>query len=146
MKTISKVKNVQGNGSFENQYGAEQPDGNKLLFKFDYEFEDGISMMANHKTNISPFPVGTEVEYEVTRESEQFGKSGKVSKPSDFPPPPKKDDYIKGIEIGHAINNAVNLLCSGTELDVQDKTGTIEEKIYLYSKKIMLISERLKNE
>ena len=82
MKKLSKVKNVQSNGSFENQYGAEQPDGKKLLFKFEYEFEDGVYLSANHKTNTSPFPVGSEVEYEVTS-SNDFGKKGKVSKPEE---------------------------------------------------------------
>lgn len=82
MKVLSKVKSVQSNGSFENQYGAEQPDGKKLLFSFEYEFEDGIVMGANHKTNISPFQEGSEVEYEITRKNE-YGKSGTVSKPQE---------------------------------------------------------------
>ena len=144
MKKISKVKNVQGNGSYENQYGAEQPDGKKLLFKFDYDFEDGVSLSASHKTNVAPFPIGTEVEYEVTRESDQYGKSGKVSKPQDFQGGKKDDSYIKGIEVGHAVNNAVNMICAGVELEVEWKNT--EEKIYKYAKVIMAISNRLKAE
>lgn len=70
MKT-SKVKNVQGAGTWESQHG--------LMFKFDYEFEDGTVMQAMHKSE-NHFNIGDEVEYEVKRENE-FGKSGKVSKP-----------------------------------------------------------------
>lgn len=71
MGKISKVKNVQGAGTWESQHG--------LMFKFDYEFEDGTVMQAMHKSE-NHFNVGDEVEYEVKRENE-FGKSGKVSKP-----------------------------------------------------------------
>ena len=60
----------------------------------------------------------------------------------------KNDDYIKGIEVGHAINNAVNLTCAGVELDTVAHIGckTAEEKIYETAKVIMMISERLKSE
>ena len=85
--TLSKVKSVQSTGSFENDYGTTQdnPDlpkhGQKLLYKFEYEFEDGTILTANHKTNTSPFPAGTDVDYEVTKTHPEYGKSGKVKKP-----------------------------------------------------------------
>ena len=79
--TLSKVKSVQNNGSFENEYGAPNEQGKKLLYKFEYVFEDGIVMTANHKTTTSPFPVGSEVDYEITKEHAEHGKSGKVKKP-----------------------------------------------------------------
>ena len=148
MKKLSKVKNVQSNGSFENQYGAEQPDGKKLLFKFEYEFEDGVVLTANHQTTVSPFPIGSDVEYEITRESEQYGKSGKVSKPEEtsFSGGKSKDAYIKGIEVGHAVNNAVNMLCAGLVFDDVPTDANNDNKIYLYAKHIMKISEKLKDE
>lgn len=84
---LSKVKSVQASGSFENAYGEPQgnPDlpnhGKKLLYKFEYAMEDGTIITANHKTNTSPFPSGTEVEYEVKKDDPQYGKSGSVKKP-----------------------------------------------------------------
>jgi len=79
--SISKVKSVTGNGSFENDYGALQENGKKLLFSFEYEMEDGTIIKANHKTDTSPFPVGSEVEYEVKKTHPDHGKSGSVKKP-----------------------------------------------------------------
>ena len=58
MKTKSKITHITGNGSFENDYGAPQDNGKKLLFKHEYTFEDGTVMEANHKTTTSPFSVG----------------------------------------------------------------------------------------
>lgn len=84
MGTITKVKRVQGNGDFESDFGTLQPNGKKLLFSFDYEMEDGTMLKANHKTNVSPFPAGAEVEYEITKEN-SFGKQGKVGKPKENP-------------------------------------------------------------
>ena len=68
---ISKVKSVQANGTYDSQYGT--------LYKFDYEMEDGASLSANHKSQ-TPFPVGTEVEYEIKGTTE-YGNYGKVGKP-----------------------------------------------------------------
>jgi len=79
--TISKVKSVTGNGSFENDFGALQDSGKKLLFSFEYEMEDGTIIKANHKTSTSPFAIGSEVEYEVKKEHPEHGKSGSVKKP-----------------------------------------------------------------
>lgn len=85
--TLSKVKGVQASGSFENDFGTLQdnPDlpnhGKKFLYKFEYVFEDGIVMSANHKTNTSPFSEGSEVEYEVKKTHPEHGKSGTVKKP-----------------------------------------------------------------
>ena len=85
--SLSKVKSVQNTGSFENEYGAEQtnPDlpnhGKNLLHKFEYEMECGTVLTANHKTTTSPFPAGSDVDYEVTKTHPEHGKSGKVKKP-----------------------------------------------------------------
>lgn len=132
MKT--KVKSVQANGTYQNKFG--------LLYKFDYEFEDGKSLSANHKTQEGNFKPGDEVEYEI-KGSNDYGSWGSVSKPKEeFK---KNDDYVKGIEVGHAINNAVNMICAGVEFEdvTTTKTG---QKIYEYAKHIMQISEKLKNE
>lgn len=78
---ITKVKSIQANGSFENDYGTLQENGKKLLFKFEYEMEDGTIITANHKTQECPFKAGDEVEYEVKKTHPDYGKSGSVKKP-----------------------------------------------------------------
>ena len=65
---VSKVKSVQGNGTWDSQYG--------LLYKFEYHMEDGATVNAMHKGN-TPLAVGTPVEYNIT--NAQFN-SGKVHK------------------------------------------------------------------
>lgn len=72
MKT-SKVKSVQANGTYDSNYG--------LLYKYEYEFEDGTVLTANHKSQ-NPFPVGEEIEYEV-KGTNEYGSWGKVSKPKE---------------------------------------------------------------
>ena len=75
--TLSKVKGVQPSGSFDMEIN-----GNTVtLYKFEYVFEDGIVLTANHKTTTPPFPEGTEVEYEITKKHAEHGMSGKVKKP-----------------------------------------------------------------
>ena len=126
MKTLSKVKSVQGNGSFENQYGAEQPDGKKLLFSYEYEFEDGVCLKANHKTDDYPFPIGSDVEYEITRESEQYGKSGKVSKPEETSTfsGGKSDSVQKYIVRQSSLNRAIEHL-SYKDHDLMTKENVV---------------------
>jgi hypothetical protein len=149
VKMKSKIKHVTGNGSYENQYGAEQPNGKKLLFKHEYTFEDGVTLNASHKTEVCPFKIGDEVEYEVKQDHEVYGKSGSVKKPDSgngYRGGGKNEDYVKGIEVGHAINNAVNLMCAGVDLEIPESAITTEQKIYYSAKQIMLIAERLKSE
>lgn len=144
MKT-TKVKSVQGNGSFEHEFGADQPDGKKLLFSYDYEFEDGVFMRANHKTVPSPFKIGDTVEYEVTGESEKYGKKGRVIKPQEqFSSTSivQKDDGLQGIKIGHAITNAVHIAISGGFGNINE----LHLSIKAYAKMILKIGEELNNE
>jgi len=142
MKT-TKVKTVQGSGSFESKYGAEQTDGKKLLFTYDYEFEDGTFLQANHKSVPAPFKAGDAVEYEVTRESEQYGKSGKVSRVDMSvyarPTPNQTQDNLKGIKIGHAITNAVSICVGANAIPTK-------ENIIKYAKMILEIGEELNDE
>ena len=59
----------------------------------------------------------------------------------------KKDDYKIGVEVGHAINNAVNLLCAGVCFSSIDDVNTSnEERIKTYARKILKISNELKQE
>jgi len=94
--------------------------------------------------------IGEELCYEIVDSGQEYNKAKTIN--PEFQQGNKgggnKEDYIKGIEVGHAVNNAVNLICAGMELDVvADKNcKTVEEKIYESAKVIMLISERLKSE
>jgi hypothetical protein len=74
MKKTSKVKSVQGDGDYTNDYGT--------FYKFEYQFEDGTVMTASHKTNNGNFKQGDEVEYEV-KGTNEYGSYGKVSKPQE---------------------------------------------------------------
>lgn len=135
MKKLSKVKTVAGNGTWNGNDGT-------MYYKFEYLMEDGALLSASHKTD-KHFNEGDEVEYEITKTNE-YGNYGKVSRPNDFRKK-KDDDYVKGIEVGHAVNNAVNMLCAGLEFKDVPETN-LDNKIYLYAKHILKISEQLKSE
>ena len=79
MKTTSKIKSVQGAGTFESPHGDDLGNGTTGFFKHDYEFEDGETLTANHKTK-EPYKVGEEIEYQITKTT-TYGKQGTVSKP-----------------------------------------------------------------
>lgn len=137
MKTRSKVKSVQGSGSWEFN--------GSLMYKFEYQMEDGTILVANHKTQQCPFNVGDEVEYEITKEN-QYGKQGKVGKPQEaFNGGVSTKTYVdntKGIKIGHALTNGVNIFLSQGNFDAMDD----KESIKAYAKMIYQISEELNNE
>lgn len=143
----SKIQHVTGNGTYPSDYGV-MVNGKKIMYKFEYTFEDGTTMNAGHKTETCPFKNGDEVEYEVKNDHPTYGKSGSVKKPQD----PNSNysgnnskgsgDYQTGIAVGHAINNAVNLMCAGVDLGIKE-CDTNEEKIYEGAKVIMQISSRL---
>ena len=68
----SIVKSVQSNGTFDSQHG--------LLYKFVYEFEDGVGLAANHKTVTGFFAVGKQVQYEI-KGSNNYGNYGSIKTP-----------------------------------------------------------------
>lgn len=68
----SKVKSVQANGTYNSKFG--------LLYKFDYEMEDGTAFTANHKTETGNFNIGDQVEYEI-KGSNDYGSWGSIKKP-----------------------------------------------------------------
>ena len=77
MKTTSKIKSVQQNGTYNSKKD------NSLIYKHEYQFEDGVVLSAGHMT-IKPYNEGDEVEYEVKRDDATYGKSGTVGKVSTF--------------------------------------------------------------
>lgn len=91
-----KIVSIQGNGTWESPYG--------LLYSFEYEFERGAVLSANHKTSSSPFNVGDVVEYEIkgTKNGRSWGKVNKPQPegsnasyaPSNRPAGGKRDDAL----------------------------------------------------
>ena len=134
MKT-SKVKSVTANGTWESKFG--------LMYKFEYVFEDGQIINANHKTAEGAFAIGTVLEYEITNAEYN---NGKVSKPQDVQQAGQTStkpyvDNTKGMKIGHAITNATNMYIALGSSDLG-----IKEAIKDYAKLIYQISEELNNE
>lgn len=129
----SKVKQVTANGTWDSKFGT--------MYKFEYLFEDGQIVNANHKTADGAFAIGTLLEYEITNAEYN---NGKVSKPQDVQPGVNKSfvDNTKGIKIGHAITNAVNLQIAYGGGDEKDMRVSIKN----YAKMIYQISEDLNNE
>lgn len=120
----SKVKHVLSSGSFESQYGTPNAEGKKLMYKFEYTMEDGVTLTANHKTQTGNFKEGEPVEYEITKESEQYGKSGKVSKPdsgnyqSNASSASKSDPKVQGMIVKqNALGHATELLKHNAMMD-----------------------------
>ena len=120
---------------------------NGTVYYHNLVMENGDKINIGKKKQLA---IGEELTYEIV---EQDGNSeyhkAKTPKPENTQQGGgSKDDYVKGIEVGHAVNNAVNLICAGMELDTvaEKNCKTIEEKIYESAKVIMLISERLKGE
>ena len=56
------IQSIQPNGSFQTQYGE--------MFAFVYTI-DGVQYQQNHKTQASPFAVGSELEFEITTQATQ---------------------------------------------------------------------------
>lgn len=72
MGVISNVQSVIADGFFDGNFGR--------MFKFNYTFADGVQLQANHKTEDGFWAVGSQVEYNITKTSPQYGNSGKVGK------------------------------------------------------------------
>jgi len=137
--TTSKIKNIHEVKEFTNDFGT--------TFYHNLEMENGDKINIGKKKKQL---ISWELTYEIIGDKKEDGSyqqefpKAKAVKPEGNFSPKKNDDYIKGIEVGHAVNNAVNLMAAGVELDCEWKSN--EEKIYKYAKVIMAISNRLKKE
>jgi len=135
MKT-SKVKAITECKEYTNDYGT--------TYYHNIEMENGDKLNIGKKKKLS---IGTELTYEFVGDLGQHEYTKAKTVNAEYEQKQSKNaDYIKGIEVGHAVNNAVNLMAAGVELDVTVASGTNEEKIYEYAKKIMAIANRLKSE
>lgn len=132
MKT-SKVKEVTN--------VKEWAGSNGTVYYHNLIMENGDKINIGKKKQLN---VGDELTWELTEQdgSSEYPKAKTVN--PEFQK--KQADNTKGIEVGHAINNAVNLICAGVELEIPETVHTNEQRIYHYAKRILLISEQLKSE
>ena len=129
---LSKVKNVQGKGTWESNYGT--------LYQFIYEMEDGTTLQANHKKQDGAFAVGAEVEYEITSTHDTYGNKGKVKKPDSGFSGGRKEFDTTGVEVGHAISNGVQIAVA------KHGAATELQHIESYARKILGLSAKMKAE
>lgn len=133
MKT-SKVKNVQDVKEWNGKNGA--------VYYHNVELENGDKINIGKKKQLQ---IGDEITYEIIGDlgQHEYTKAKSVQ--------PENTSYrssanTKGIEIGHAINNAVNMICAGVEFDNVDSELKTGQKIEAYARNILAISNKLKSE
>ena len=117
--------------------------GDRLTYYHNLEMENGDKINIGKKKELNQ---GDEITYEIIGDigQHEFTKAKSAKKEQTFVQ--NKDAYVKGIEVGHAINNAVNMLCAGVVFDNVDENLSTGNKIKAYAQNIMLIAEQLKNE
>lgn len=131
---ISKVEKVTNIKPYNGQNGT--------VYYHNLIMDNGDKINIGKKKELA---IGEELKYEIVETGQQeYNKAKSIFEERPAFGGKKNDDYVKGIEVGHAVNNAVNMICAGVELDVEFKNT--EEKIYKYAKVVMAISERLKSE
>ncbi len=144
----SKIKNIQGDGVLKNPNGVTLPNGNTGFYKFIYEFENTETLSVLHKSKTPLYKIGELVDYEIkgTNEHGSWGKINKIT--HQLVSQPKNGDYQKGIEIGHAVNNGVNLhVAQGFHYNCSDKnTYNFLESVELYALDILKLSKKLKQD
>ena len=131
----SKVKTVEGVKPYNGQHGT--------VYYHNLTMDNGDKINIGKKSTLEP---GAQITYKIVGDVGQHPYTkAKTPKREEMPASSKSDNYTKGIEVGHAVNNAVNMLCAGFEFkDIL--TEDTEEKIKAYARKILSISNDLKNE
>lgn len=130
----SKVKLIDGEPK---EWGS----GGMHTYYHNLEMENGDCINIGKK---QPLKIGDEVTYEIIGDLGQHKYT--KAKSSSKAWVKKETDYTKGIEVGHAINNAVNMLCAGVVFDNVDTTLPTGQKIEAYARNIMIIADKLKSE
>lgn len=158
---ISTITAVAFKNSFSSQYG----DANGQLHSFNYTFADGTTGQANHKQATPPFPVGSSVEYTITKTTE-YGNSLKVKKPTDNPqarqpqsttvagvpattvpgvPVPHNGTYF-GATVGMAVNNGCQIAMKSCEAGAFDPgSPAFWDAVYHHASRILRLSSLLES-
>ena len=132
METLRKVASVQGAGTYDSPKG--------LLYRFEYTFQDGSTISANHKTQEPPFKSGDEVVVEERGRKDDGFTWGAVRRRTEGwctgnpeRVPVYKDETTKRIEASWAVNTAVVGLGSLKDLDNVER----------YARELLLVRDRL---
>ena len=137
MKKLSKVKSVQGNGTWSSNDGT-------LFYKFDYVFEDGQSLSAMHKDESNALPVGEMAEYEVKGSHTTYGDRGSVGKPQQGGGGSYNDNLL-GIKIGHALNCASMMLTNNPNFQAATQNDK-KEALKAYARMVYEASNEMNEE
>lgn len=131
MQNKRTVKQVQANGTFDSKNG--------LLYRFEYEFSDGTTISANHKTQRCPFNAGDDVLVTVRGQKDDF-VWGAVQQYKEFDnsKPNSKSDEIKHIESSWAVNTAVLSLGA---VKVADQTYL--DRVEILAKSLLQVRDRI---
>ena len=121
---VSKITNIQGSGTWDYQ--------GTTMYSFEYNFADGTNLKANHKSAQSPFQVGQEALYEITKEDPQYGKSGKVKKPESANFQGGQKNYgskgnNRSFALSYAKDMVVALLGSGVKVSTDETLGIADK-------------------
>jgi len=81
----SKIKSIQPClGVQDNQHRTWKNTEGVTFWKYEAIFEDGTKGEFMSKSDTSPYAIGEELAYEVTKDDPKWGKSLKISKPNSF--------------------------------------------------------------
>ncbi len=131
MSKTSKIKEV----IFIKPYNGQ----NGTVYYHNVEMENGDKINIG---KLKEYGVGDELTYEIIGDlgQHEFTKAKSVKLEQR-----KSDDYKVGIEVGHAVNNAVNMVCAGVELIDVEYTNT-NSKIRAYAEWVLKLSDHLKSQ
>ena len=142
----SKILSVDKVNEYTNSYGT--------TFYHNIQMENGDKINIGKKKTQQ---IGWEITYEIIGDQKEDGtyqeiypkaksvQKDQFNKPNTYSQ--KSSGYdTKGVEVGHAINNAVNMICAGVSFDNVDPDMPSGKKIKAYARNILLISKQLKEE
>lgn len=79
----SKITAIQPRLGAQNQHLFFE-NANGVFWKYEATFDDGTKGEFMSKSDTSPYAIGEELAYEVTKDDPKWGKSLKISKPNSF--------------------------------------------------------------
>ena len=132
----------------------EYSTNNRIIYYHNLQMENGDKINIGKK---KAQQVGWELTYEIigdkkadgtyqeTYPKAKYAQKEQFNKPDNYPQ--KSSGYdTKGVEVGHAINNAVNMICAGVTFNNVDFDMPSGKKIKAYARNILRISKELKEE
>lgn len=130
-----KVKEVKSIKEWSNDKGT--------VYYHNLVMENGDKINIGKRKKLS---IGDQIDYEIIGDKDGNGNYQQEYPKAKTIQPFKPKFDTKGIEVGHAINNAVNMLCAGVVFENVDESLSTGNKIMEYARNILVISQKLKNE